>query len=666
MPVTRATSSKLQTKNTYQRNKRNISVNDSNTSSSSSKTVDTNENKISPKKQKILTPSNEDIIDPEIEKIITNIISNNNGPLLEQNTNSNMSSNINDTLFEQKTDDDISSTNLPLEMDVDNTSNFTPSQPTLKQTANDSMHAHNNNDNMFEDTGFDYILPPIEKGKKKQSWSEELEQNEGSHDQENQGATYNIITAPTRFYVTDSTSDIKGKSIAEKCTFINSLFVRFNGYQGSTYISKFRKFSVYFQSMEDLTHAITKVQETQHNPIFTIVDPAAKKIKQDAENGRTLKVSDIPLFVKSDVLRNFFSKYGAITRFSMIVRGPWQIAFIVFENADIIKPFYNDLWSIKFLETALRIEPTDLDPMQIALRQQFELKLTGLPYNTDQLQLGDFLTHIKARMCFIPRDQQYRLRPYAFINFASLKDLDAAAAQSQKFKGKTLYWMEPFTKHCHSCGAPGHEFKECTNRKPSNPYRLLYNRFKPDPYRPLRNNTFNNFKGATPYINALKNTSSKNDDKQSPPVTPNYIDALKLVQERLDNIENKLLNISDEIVSIKNDIIEHQQNEEDIGFRLNRLEIMHNIEYNAKYATDPSYVFSSHDDYLMNEDITPTQTQEIPTSNISNDSSVPNTTSTINFQRIGMVESSVNEIKNEMRNLIATIGPIIQASKISQ
>jgi len=105
--------------------------------------------------------------------------------------------------------------------------------------------------------------------------------------------------------------------------------------------------------MENLTYAITKVQETQHNPVFTIVDPAAKKIKQDAENGRTLKVSDIPLFVKSDVLRNFFSRYGAITRFSMIVRGPWQITFIVFENADIIKPFYNDLWSIKFLETAL-------------------------------------------------------------------------------------------------------------------------------------------------------------------------------------------------------------------------------------------------------------------------------------------------------------------------
>jgi hypothetical protein len=52
----------------------------------------------------------------------------------------------------------------------------------------------------------------------------------------------------------------------------------------------------------------------------------------------------------------------------MIIRGPWQIAFIVFEHAETIKPFYNDNWSIQFLENALRIEPTDLDHMQISLR----------------------------------------------------------------------------------------------------------------------------------------------------------------------------------------------------------------------------------------------------------------------------------------------------------
>ena len=68
----------------------------------------------------------------------------------------------------------------------------------------------------------------------------------------------------------------------------------------------------------------------------------------------------------------------------MIIHGPWQIAFIVYEEPDSIKAFYDRVWSVTFLEFLLRVEPTDLDPTQIALRQQFELKLTGLPFNTDQ------------------------------------------------------------------------------------------------------------------------------------------------------------------------------------------------------------------------------------------------------------------------------------------
>ena len=275
---------------------------------------------------------------------------------------------------------------------VDNTSN------TPKQSTNDSMHAHASNKGLFEDTAYEQILPDNIKGKNKQTWSDEMEENDESHDQEKSGASFNIITAPTHFYATDNASDIKGNSIAEKRTFINSLFIRYNGYQGSTYISKLRKFFVYFSTMDELKHAIKKVQDTQHNPIFTIIDPAEKKIKQDAEKGRTLKISDIPLFVKSDVLRNYFSKYGKISRFSMIVRGPWQIAFIVFETADVIKPFYDNLWSIRFLEYALRVEPTDLNEIQTALHQQFELKLTGLPLNTNQQQLHDFLLISKQKL----------------------------------------------------------------------------------------------------------------------------------------------------------------------------------------------------------------------------------------------------------------------------
>ena len=74
--------------------------------------------------------------------------------------------------------------------------------------------------------------------------------------------------------------------------------------------------------MDSLKNALTKTQETQHNPIFTIVDPAVKQQRQDAEKGRTIKVSDIPLFTKSDIVRNYFAKYRKISCFFMIIRGP--------------------------------------------------------------------------------------------------------------------------------------------------------------------------------------------------------------------------------------------------------------------------------------------------------------------------------------------------------
>ncbi|CAI2195204.1 9120_t:CDS:1, partial [Funneliformis geosporum] len=81
-----------------------------------------------------------------------------------------------------------------------------------------------------------------------------------------------------------------------------------------------------------------------------------------------------------------------------------QIAFIVYESPDSIQQFYDTTWSILLMEFSVIIESTDINEIQTALRQQFELKLTGLLFNTTQLDLSDFLIQIKAKSCFIPKD----------------------------------------------------------------------------------------------------------------------------------------------------------------------------------------------------------------------------------------------------------------------
>ncbi|CAI2180094.1 8871_t:CDS:2 [Funneliformis geosporum] len=63
-------------------------------------------------------------------------------------------------------------------------------------------------------------------------------------------------------------------------------------------------------------------------------------------------------------------------------KDPWQIAFIVYGSLDSIQKFYDNTWSILLMEFSVRIELTDITEIQTSLRQQFELKLTGFPFNT--------------------------------------------------------------------------------------------------------------------------------------------------------------------------------------------------------------------------------------------------------------------------------------------
>jgi hypothetical protein len=587
--------------------------------------------------------STPNIINEVIENIILTTDNNNQTPINNEKDNTT-------NTFDMEIDNVTSSSSNSTE----NEQNIPP------QTVKDSMHAKQTNNT---DESKSTNTSSSSKGKNKQTWSDEMDEAEAStsNNKNAKDRQFQVITAPTRFYATDNATDIKGKTIAEKRNFINALFIHFNGFQGSNYLSKNRKFIIYFDSLENLTHAVTKVQETQHNPIFLIADPNAKQLKLDAEKGRTIKVSDIPLFFKSDVVRNFFAKFGTITCFSLIVRGPWQIAFIVYENNDSIKQFYNDIWSVSFLEFALRVEPTDLDPLQTTLRQQFELKLTGLPFNTDQRSLQEFLTQINAKSCFIPRDQQYRLRPYAFINFGTIEDLDAAAAQHHKFKGNILYWMDPANKHCRKCGSPDHEIKDCPKKGPSNPYKPLYDRFKPEQYKPSHPRTNLISQNNLSYADAIR--SKPIDNNKLTPIkgnisrthnTPsNTVDAIHSLIARIDNIDNKLMLLSDEIILIKNEVLEQRHNQGDIDHRLSRLEFFTEIPDDEEESPPMDIVNEQPQHTLKKTPTNDKQSSTIHSLNTVMDSNITDTESTQNEDiatpRIRQVENELGNLRSELR-----------------
>src|SRR4051794_18324095 len=239
MPETRANNYIKNTSYVPKNNKR-VQQKDSNGQFTSA-LVETNEQTLletpftNNKKQKITSETMESSSSKNINTVIENII------LTTDNNNQ--------TPSNTEKDDTTKTFDMEIDNVASSASNFTDNvQKIPLQTAKDSIHAtktNNTNESKSSNT------TTSSKGKNKQTWSDEMDEAEAStsHSKNAKDRQFNIITAPTRFYATDNAADIKGKSIAEKRNFINALFIHFNGFQGSNYLSKNRKFIIYFDSL---------------------------------------------------------------------------------------------------------------------------------------------------------------------------------------------------------------------------------------------------------------------------------------------------------------------------------------------------------------------------------------------------------------------------------
>ena len=83
----------------------------------------------------------------------------------------------------------------------------------------------------------------------------------------------------------------------------------------------FRKYyTVFFDSEFNLAKTINEGNPIQDldNVVFT---PMNSQIARIGEHDKTIRVIDIPLHIKSDIVKQFFSQFGIIQRFSMVSRG---------------------------------------------------------------------------------------------------------------------------------------------------------------------------------------------------------------------------------------------------------------------------------------------------------------------------------------------------------
>ncbi|CAJ0914544.1 13206_t:CDS:2, partial [Entrophospora sp. SA101] len=148
---------------------------------------------------------------------------------------------------------------------------------------------------------------------------------------------------------------------------------------------------------------------------------------------RSIRISDIPLDIRKHVLKEILEQYGEIERLALRLSGRWYVAIATYKKID------SD-------EKIERIK-----------KNEFTLKLSGLPYGTTYYDIIDIVKAVKGKSCFIPRTRtQYGRARYAFIAFENEKDQNEAATTHYAYKNNKLSWVSPNAKTCHKCGDTSH------------------------------------------------------------------------------------------------------------------------------------------------------------------------------------------------------------------
>ena len=317
--------------------------------------------------------------------------------------------------------------------------------------------------------------------------------------------TLTVIEKPKSLFAAVLMDTVKGKTRPAKIELLQKIFFSLPSFVSvkQRELKKIKYLAVEFLNQDDLQTALTLLiptptdEDSNKTATLQIWDTIKPPVSVDViteQNTRTIQVIDIPLNVTGKMVTAAFKRYGTIERLSMRTRNLFQHAFIRYSSVDDIKDFMDTSWCAFIAKNCVRVLPLSLTAEQRLIRQQFCLKLAGIPRNCQAGHLVDFLKSINAKSCFIPRNfQTYRQQNFAFVNFINQEDLDLASNTSYSYQKSRLYWCDQKAKTCFSCGSPDHSVKVCQLRAASrDPKKIqlekLYNKYRPAQHKKRRNN----------------------------------------------------------------------------------------------------------------------------------------------------------------------------------
>src|SRR6266542_515811 len=296
-------------------------------------------------------------------------------------------------------------------MEVDSATSVEPSSTVTKDTlvvtsatgldasihAPDKLNWVEETDKMMVDNTSTSTIPPtssptltekitaaVSSRDEKDSSTNQTASSQANKEQPPEEEVFIKVPKVTHFFATLSNVVLEGDTTSKQIAQIEHLLAQSNGFLGVRYSHYKKSFTLYYNTEYDLRKAAELLQSKFSQATVVIGN---SKFDRQAEADRTVVVRDIPLFCNSETIKQYFAKFGDITRFSMTTTGMWQRAYVVYKDASTIRQLKSDVWSLDIMDFSVRVHALNLSKEDYGDREAYSLKLTGLPFDTTENDL---------------------------------------------------------------------------------------------------------------------------------------------------------------------------------------------------------------------------------------------------------------------------------------
>ncbi len=221
------------------------------------------------------------------------------------------------------------------------------------------------------------------------------------------------------------------------------------------YVPIKKDFTIYYASEYALQKGVNFLKK-QYTSTDVIIGNSKHDRQKEAD--RTMVVHDIPLNIKSEIVKQYFTQYGIIVRFLITTTGFWQRAYVIYDITSIVDQLRTRVWSLTIINFSVHMHSLNLSVDEMEERNAYILKLSDLPRDTTQLDLDFIIQDINAKSCYIPRlAKSYAPLLFALLQFDSNNRVHAAYDKSFTIKGRKLYWSVSGLSHYFTCGNLDHQ-----------------------------------------------------------------------------------------------------------------------------------------------------------------------------------------------------------------